>query len=174
LEKIAESASTVGRRPSVGALGFWVLACTGLGLFALSVLSTAYVERRAARRQVTIEEARKRQIEQYNADLAVVRDGLRANPKYLARQIRDNLGYARAGDEPLPFASDRRVLRPEALVVDPEVETPMSQLCAAFAQPVLRRLGLTAGLMLLATAFVIFDIPTKDVDAGCRAGVQRL
>jgi len=162
VEEVKGSSAAAARRNIWSAVAFWSLAACGVGLFALSVLSTSYMERHNLRRELAVEQARIKQSEQYLEDLRVVRDALQENPKYVARQIRKDLGYVRSSERPLPFTAESG--GPRLAPLDPELppEPKVHGLCAVFSQPVLRHLSLTAGLMLLAMAFLMFEVPTKE------------
>jgi len=148
-------------RRLLSSVGFWTLAVVAVGLFALSVLAAPLAQRRAILKRQAIEEAKTRQLEQLAADRAVVRDALADDPQYVARRAREDLGYHKPGEQPLPFDVETISTRLEPL--DPQLPpmTRLERICGLFDKPLTRAATLVASVMALAVALVCFDIPTK-------------
>ncbi len=148
------------RRRGRTGVGFWSLATVGLCLFALSVLATPYRERQAARRELAVERARLSELQQLSGELEVVVEALEDNPRYLARQIREDLGYCRPGEQPLSFAPS--MSGPRMKPVRPEAVPPtrLERLAKELSKPMIKYSSLAAGLMMVAAAFIWFDAPT--------------
>jgi len=160
LQEVVRDASV---RPSGGwpALAFWLTATLGVALFALGVLAQPWCGRLDAERQLAFEDAKVGQVSQAVEDLETVATWLSDDPKYLARQIRRDLGYRRPGDEPLPLVSHS--LAPplqEPRMPEPR-DTRLDRLCRRFASPPASQASLAGGLMLMAVALIWFDLPTS-------------
>jgi hypothetical protein len=159
-EVIAPQAQkSLGLRIASG-VGFWTLALAGTGLFALAILATPVRERQEMNRKVAVEQAKVDQLEDLNGSYGVQRDALRDDPKYIARQMREDMGFRREGDEPLPIAMRAGGAHLKPLAVKALPETRLDLLCRVFAQPLVRGMSLVGSLLALALAFLFFDIPT--------------
>lgn len=147
------------RRQRLNALAFWLLAAGGLALVALSVLATPYLQRRDIRRRLAEEEAKVRQVQEVAEVLEVERQALRDDPRYLARRIRQDLGYRRSDERLLPDLGEAasRSLATELPVEEPT--THLVSLCRIFSRPTVKHASLAGGLLMLAVAVVWFDLP---------------
>ena len=146
------------RRGTWSPLVYWTLAVTGLGLFALGALASPYCLRADTRRQLACEERKVEKVRRIVEHLSLKCEALSEDPRYLARQIRQDLGYRRPGEQPLPFTPEG-VGAPAAVVEAPV--TRMETVCRLFRRPVIRQASLVGGLMILAIAMVWFDMPTR-------------
>jgi hypothetical protein len=147
-------------RSAGASLAFWLLATLGLGLFALGVLATPYCQRLEVRRKLAVEEARLRLARRLVDELQIVCDALAEDPKYVARQIRRDLGYRRPGERPLGSLEAGRPPAPEAVAPAMPPETSLDDTCRVFSRPPVRQAAIACGLMLMVAAFVWFDVPT--------------
>lgn len=138
-------------------LAFWTLAIAGTGLFAIGVLATPWCERQDARHRLAAEQARARQVAQLAENLRVVCNALADDPRYLARQIRQDLGYHRPDEEPLP-SSGRHLCPPLASAVPEAPPDPaIAPLCRTFSRPVIKQVTVAVGVMLLGIALLWFE-----------------
>jgi len=160
---------SVGRRRTVSAVAFWTLTIAGVGLFAAGVLATPWCERQDARHRLAAEQARARQVSQLAENLRVVCNALADDPRYLARQIRQDLGYHRPDEEPLP-SSGRHLCPPLASAApEPPPEPAIAPLCRTFSRPVIKQVTVAVGVMLLGIALLWFEAtpaPTHADDQG--------
>ena len=142
-------------------LAFWAVTLTGIALFALGVLSTPWCERQAARERLAVEQANVRRVEQLAENLTVICDALAEDPEYLARQIRQDLGYRRPNEVPLP--SDGNHLCPPLATCMPEpLPAPaLARVCRIFSRPVVKQVTIAAGVMLLGIALLWFETPAR-------------
>ena len=142
-------------------LAFWLLATAGLALFALGLLAPPHAGLLEARRQLAFEEAKVHQVGQAVENLQAVCQWLSEDPKYLARTVRQYLGYRRPGDTALPFAYGALVPPLDEPVVEGPPETPLDRLARSFAGPPVAPASLAAGLMLMAVALLCFNVPSR-------------
>jgi len=155
-----------GRSQSVGAgalrsLGFWALALPAMVLFGVSVLAQPMADRRAALHRQAIEQARTDQLQRLADDLAILRKALTDDPEYVARRAREDLGYRRSGERPLPFDVETTGIRIEPVTPAEKPMTRWECFCRGFERPVARSAAMVISVMALATAMLLFDIPTR-------------
>lgn len=141
-------------------LAFWAVTVVGLGLFALGVLATPYCRRQETRAQLAVEQNKTRQLQAMAEELQTRCDALTQDPKYLARQIREDLGYHRPGEQPLPLLGHVGGRPLPTSECPPPVETRLDAVCRLFSAPLVRHASLASGLLLLAIGVIWFEIPT--------------
>lgn len=161
MQKVAGNLANGRHDDGWSSLSFWVVATTGLVLFALGVLSPAYVERREARQQLAVEDVKVRRLRQATDDLRVSCDALAEDPKLLARQIRMDLGYRRPGDQPLSSSSAAPAPYPKDPEVPSRAETRLDPIYSTVSRPVISHAALGSGLMLIGIALLWFDSPPR-------------
>ena len=159
MQEVAAQPGDAPRRPA-SSLAFWAVTIVGLSLFALGVLATPYCRRQEARAQLAVEQQKTEQLERVVEELQTRCYALAEDPKYLARQIREDLGYGRPGEQPLPLlhgARPRPLPTPELIAAE---QTHLDVVCRMFSRPMVKHASLASGLMLLAVAVIWFEIPT--------------
>ena len=159
MQEVIANRSLAARVASL--MGFWTLAVAGVGLFALAVWAPALAERQDMRRRVALEQAKVDQFKDFSDQLTINRDALKDEPKFIARQVREDMGYQHAGDETLPFAVRTGGPHLNPLAVKPIAESRLEKVCHLFAAPGLRWTAMMASVMLLAAAVIAFEIPTE-------------
>ncbi len=142
-------------------VGFWTLALAGVGLFALAVWAPALAERQDMRQRVALEQAKAEQLKDFAAQWTITRDALKDEPKFIARQVREDMGYQHEGDEMLPFAVRTGGPHLNPLAVQPLAQSRLEKVCHLFAASGVRWTALMTSVMLLAVAVIAFEIPTE-------------
>lgn len=159
MQEVIANRSLAARVASL--MGFWTLALAGVGLFALAVWAPALAERQDMRRRAALEQAKVDQLKDFSEQWTIGRDALKDEPKFIARQIREDMGYQHAGDETLPFAVRTGGPHLNPLTVQPLAESRLEKVCHLFAGAGVRWMALLASVMLLAVAVIAFEIPTE-------------
>jgi len=142
-------------------VGFWTLALAGVGLFALAVWAPALAERQDMCQRAALEQAKVDQLKDFSGQWTIYRDALKDEPKFIARQVREDMGYQHAGDEPLMNAAGTSGPHLNPLVVQPLAESRLEKICHLFAASGVRWTALMASVLLLAVAVIAFEIPTE-------------
>jgi Flp pilus assembly protein TadB len=159
VQEVIENRSLAARVAAL--VGFWTLALAGVGLFALAVWAPALAERQDMRQRAALEQAKADQLKDFSEQWTITRDALKDEPKFIARQVREDMGYQHEGDETLPFAVRAGGPHLNPLAVHPIAQTRLEKVCHLFAASGVRWTALMASVMLLAVAVIAFEIPTE-------------
>ncbi len=170
MQEIGGIAGSLLRRV-VSITGFWTLAITAMGLFALVVLSPTYQELLQIRQKHARQEARVAVQRQLAERLGAVCEAVRSEPRYVALALRREMNYQRPGEEPLS-------VRPESYGLASEPVRPQTpsqlvsvvQLAEVFSQPGIRPVALMGSAVMLIVAILFFEVPTKPRASGRTAG----